>query len=111
MRNITKSLAKFAAIATLGLAALTVPQAAQARGFYYGGHHGGFFGGFAAGALVGATYYPYYYGYAPYGYAQYGYAPYYNGYAPYYYGSGCYWTRTRIWRNFAWHWRRVWVCG
>ena len=99
-----KTLTAFATAATLAVAAVAAPQPAQARCF--GCAVGaGIIGGLAAGAIIGSVARPYYY--APgYSYPGYAYGP-----GPVYYGEpDCYWTSTRYWNGYRWHWRRVQVC-
>lgn len=106
---------------TVAMVGLSVPQAAEARGFRHGGwghggwghgghwRGGGFWPGLAIGAgIAGAGLYGGYYGY---GY------PYYGG--PYYYGTGygyndgyggCYVARKRVMTPAGWRIRRVDVC-
>jgi len=99
-----KTLTAIATAATLAVAAVAAPQPAQARcfGCWLGA---GVIGGLAAGAIIGSAARPYYY--APgYYYPGYAYGP-----APVYYGGPeCYWTHTRYWNGYRWHWRRVQVC-
>ncbi|HEX5508012.1 MAG TPA: hypothetical protein VFX37_05865 [Pseudolabrys sp.] len=92
-----KTLTALATAATLAVAAVAVPQQAEARG---GALAAGIIGGLAAGAIIGsaAAHGPYY-------------GPAYYGPAPAYYGPACYWTRERIWNGWGWHWRRVRVCN
>ena len=93
----TKTLTALAAVATMAVAAVAVPQQAQAR--WHGRHFGpGIIGGLAAGAIIGgALAAPYYYGDGPY---------YYGGYygGPYAYGA-CW--RERFWTPYGWRWHRV----
>jgi len=92
----TKTLTALAAAATLAVAAVAVPQQAQARwGRHWGG--GAVLGGLAAGALIGGALSAPYYGY--------GYGPYYGYYGgPYAYGH-CW--RERIATPYGWRWHRV----
>lgn len=96
----TRTLTAIGAAAILAVAAVAVPQPAQAR---HGWIAGGIIGGLAAGAIVGAAV-----ANGPY----YGYGPgYYYGPGPVYYrGPGCYWTHRRFWDGWGWHVRRVRVC-
>ena len=98
MTRTTKIVTALAAVATLGLTAVTAPQPAEARNG--GAIAAGVIGGLAAGALIGAAVNGPYYGYGP---------GYYYGPAPVYYG-GCYWTRQRVWDGWGWHFRPVRVC-
>ena len=82
MIRTTKTLTALAAAATFGVAAITAPQTAQARGHHHHGHV------IFIGAPLGAYAY----------------------YDPSYYG-GCYWTRQRVWDGVRWHLRRVQICG
>jgi hypothetical protein len=95
----TKTMTALAAAATMAVAAVAVPQSAQARwgGHWHGGWGGGaVLGGLAAGAIIGgALAGPYYYGGGPY----YGY---YGG--PYAYGH-C-WNE-RVATPYGWRWHRV----
>jgi len=96
----TKTMTALAAATTLAVAAVAVPQTADAR--WGGGWHGRGFGGgailggLAAGAIIGGALAAPYYGYGPY------YGAYYGG--PYAYG-GCF-TR-RVWTPWGWRWRHV----
>jgi hypothetical protein len=102
MTQITKTLTAIAAAATLGLAAVAVPQPAQAHDG--GAVAAGIIGGLAVGALIGSAAAqgpgPYYHHRRHYYYAP----------APVYYGPPCYWARERVWDGWGWHWRRVRVC-
>jgi hypothetical protein len=93
--NVKRTLTALAAAATIGVAAVAIPQQADAH-WHGGGWHGGaFVGGLAAGAIVGSALAgPGYYGY-PYGY--------YGG--PYAYAGHCW--RERIDTPYGWRWRRV----
>ena len=89
----TKTFTALAAAAVIGVAALSVPTQADARGWHRGGGvAAGVIGGLAAGAIIGSAA-------AGGGYYGPGYG-YYGG--PYYYGAaypaygGCYITRERI---------------
>jgi hypothetical protein len=95
-----KTLTAVAAIATLALGTLAVPQQAEARH----GRNAAIIGGIAAGALFGAAAANGAFGYYGPGYG-YGYAP-----GPVYYGPRCYWTSRRYWNGYRWHSRRVRVC-
>jgi hypothetical protein len=101
-----KTLTAVAAIATLALGTLAVPQQAEARH----GRNAAIFGGIAAGALFGAAAANGAFGYYGPGYGYYG--PGYGYYAPgpVYYGPRCYWTSRRYWNGYRWHSRRVRVC-
>ena len=92
----TRTLTAIAAAATIGLAAITAPQQAEAHD---GALAAGIIGGLAVGAIVGsaAAHGPYYYS-----------GPAYYGPAPVYYGPHCYWTRQRVWTGYDWG--RVQVC-
>src|SRR5437763_7302900 len=71
----TRTMTALAAAATMAVAAVAVPQQAEARWGGHGGWHGGgaVLGGLAAGAIIGgALAGPYYYGGGPY-YGGYGY--------------------------------------
>jgi len=94
----TKTLTALATAATLAIAAVAVPQQAEARG---GALAAGIIGGLAAGAIIGsaAAQGPYY------GPAYYGPGP------AYYYGPSCYWTHRRFWDGWGWRVRRVRVCN
>jgi hypothetical protein len=86
----------------MAVAAVAVPQQAQAR-WGHGWHGGGgaFIGGLAAGAIVGgALAAPYYYGGGPY---------YYGGDYGYYGGAYAYGTcwRERVATPYGWRWQRV----
>lgn len=97
MTKMTRTLTALAAAATLGIAAISAPQPAEARNG--GAIAAGIIGGLAAGAIIGSAV-----GHGPY----YAYAP-----GPYYYGGGygCYWTRQRVWDGWGWRIRPVRVCG
>jgi hypothetical protein len=104
MNRITKTLTALAAVATLTVASLAMPQPAEARG---GRIAAGIIGGLAAGAIIG--------GIASNGY---GYGGYYGGpayaYGPapvYYGGERCWWQRDRVWDGYGWRLRRVRVCN
>lgn len=92
-----KSLISLAAAATIAVAAIATPTAAEARRGWWGPA----LGGFAVGAIIGSALarpaYGYGYGYG-YGYPAYGY-----GYAPAYYGYGYapryYYAPRRCWRG------------
>lgn len=106
-----KTLAAFAAVATLATSAIA-PAPAEARG---GGVAAGVAAGLIGGAIVGGAIAgsPYYYGpgYAPGYYYGPGPGPYYGG--PAYVadpGYACYWQRQRFWDGYAWRIRRVRVC-
>jgi hypothetical protein len=90
-----KSLTALVTAATIAVAAVAAPSAAEAR-WGWGGP-GFFLGGLAAGALVGAALAPHYYGYPGY----YGYPAYYG----YGYGYSCW---RRHWNG--WGWVRYRVC-
>ncbi len=77
-----------ASAAMIALAAVAIPNKAEA--YWRGGWWvpGAVLGGLALGAALASR--PYYYGYGPY-YA-YDYGPYYYGYGPYYYGGGPYYA-------------------
>jgi hypothetical protein len=95
----TRTLTALAAAATLGIAAISAPQPAEARG---GALAAGIIGGLAAGAIIGAAASGPAYAYGP--------GPgYYYGGGPGYYG-GCFWTRQRVWTNWGWRFRPVRVC-
>jgi hypothetical protein len=101
MTKMTRTLTALAAAATLGLAAVTAPQPAEAHWRGGGGAvAAGIIGGLAAGAIIGSA--------AAHG-------PYYG--SGYYYGAGsayydgCYWTRQRVWDGWGWRLRPVRVCG
>ena len=93
-----KSLTALVTAATIAVAAVAAPSAAEARWGWRG--PGFFFGGLAAGALIAGALAPRYdYGYPGY----YGYPAYYGyGYSPYY---GCW---RRHWNG--WGWVRYRVC-
>ena len=100
MNSMKKTLTALAAAATIAIAAVAVPQQAEARG---GRIAAGIIGGLAAGAIIGsiAANNGYYYG-PGYGY----YGP-----GPVYYGPRCYVTRQRVWDGYGgWYLRRVRVC-
>jgi hypothetical protein len=105
-----QTLTALAAAAVLAVASVAAPQPAQARCF--GCAVGaGIIGGLAAGAIIGSAARPYYYGPGYYGYPGYAYAP-----GPVYYGPpppppSCYWTHSRYWNGYHWHWRRIRVCN
>ncbi len=106
MNNMKKTLTALAAASTIAIAAVAVPQQAEARG---GRVAAGIIGGLAAGAIIGGIaanngYYGNgYYGYGP-GYGYYG--P-----GPVYYQPRCYVTRQRVWDGYGgWYLRRVRVC-
>ena len=110
MTRMPKTLTVLATVAALTVAAVAVPQTADARG-RGGGVAAGIIGGLAAGAIIGGIasqqgYYggPGYYGPGYYGAPGYAYAP-----GPYY-GPRCYLSRQRVWDGFAWRVRRVRVC-
>jgi hypothetical protein len=100
----TKTLTALAAAATIAVAAVGIPQQAEARwggGWGHGGwgHGGAVLGGLAAGAIIGGAlagpgYYGYYDG-GPYGY--------YGG--PYAYAGHCW--RERVGTPYGWRWHRV----
>jgi MFS family permease len=87
-----KTLTALAAAATIAVAAVAIPQQAEAR---HWGHGGAILGGLAAGAIIGgALAGPHYYGY-------------YGG--PYAYYDGPYgrcW-RERVGTPYGWRWHRV----
>jgi hypothetical protein len=96
---------------TVAAVGLSMPHAAEARGFGHGGHWhgGGFWPGVAIGAgIASAGYYGGYYGYGyPYGGSYYydtGYDDYNGGY------GGCYVVRKRVMTPAGWRYRRVDVC-
>ena len=113
---------------TVAAVGLSMPHAAEARGFGHGGwghggggwghggwghgghwHGGGFWPGVAIVAgIAGAGYYGGYYGYGyPYGGSYYydtGYDDYNGGY------GGCYVVRKRVMTPAGWRYRRVDVC-
>ncbi len=109
MNRLTKTFTALAAVATLTIGAVAMPQPAEARD---GGVAAGIIGGLAAGAIIG--------GIASNGYGYYGpryyaparvyYGPRYYAPAPVYYGPRCWWTRERIWDGYGWRLRRVRVC-
>ncbi|HEU4660492.1 MAG TPA: hypothetical protein VFS63_07520 [Pseudolabrys sp.] len=92
-----KTLTALATAATLAVAAVAVPQQAEAR--HGGAVAAGIIGGLAAGAIIGAAA-----AHGPY------YGPPYYAPAPAYYGPECYWTHERFWNGWGWHWRRLRVC-
>ena len=96
-----KSLVALAAVVTL--AASAVSPAHAGTGWVPGVAAGIIGGAIVGGAIASSPYYgPGYYGpgyYHP-GYYDPGY-----GYGP------CYWQRQRFWDGYAWHIRRVRVCG
>ena len=109
----TKTLTALAAAATIGVAALAIPQQAEARwggGWHGGGWHGGgaVLGGLAAGAIIGGAlagpgYYGYYGGGPYYAYSD---GPYYGyGEGTYAYGGRCW--RERVGTPYGWRWHRV----
>ncbi len=98
MNKITKTLTALAAVATLTVASVAMPQPAEARG---GRIAAGIIGGIAAGAILG--------GIASNGYGYNGPA-YAYGPAPVYYGPHCWWHRERVWDGYGWRLRRVRVC-
>jgi hypothetical protein len=98
MNRLTKTLTALAAVATLTIGAVAMPQPAEARG---GRVAAGIIGGLAAGAIIG--------GIASNGYGYYG-GPRYYAPAPVYYGPRCWWQRDRVWDGYGWRLRRVRVC-
>ena len=101
MNNMKKTLTALAAASTIAIAAVAVPQQAEARG---GRIAAGIIGGLAAGAIIGSIA-------ANNGYGYYGYGgPVYYGPGPVYYGPRCYWTRQRVWDGWGWQRARVRVC-
>ena len=98
MNNMKKTLTALAAASTIAIAAVAVPQQAEARG---GRIAAGIIGGLAAGAIIGSIAANNGYSYGP---------GYYYGSGPVYYGPDCYWTRQRVWDGYGWHLRRVRVC-
>jgi hypothetical protein len=94
-----KTLTAIAAAALVATATVAIPQQAEAR---WHGRNGAIIGGIAAGALLGAA--------AAGSYGYYGGPAYYYG-GPAYYGPSCYWTHSRYWNGYRWHWRRVRVCN
>ncbi len=96
-----KTITALVAVATMAVAAVSIPGKAEARWRGGGGVAAGVIGGIAAGALIaGAANGG---GYGP-GYG------YYGGPA-YAYGPPCYWQRQRFWDGYGWRIRRVRVCG
>ena len=86
----TRTMTALAAAATMAVAAVAVPQQAEARWGGHGGWHGGgaVLGGLAAGAIIGgALAGPYYYGGGPYAY------------------GNCW--RERVATPYGWRWHRV----
>jgi hypothetical protein len=71
-----KTLTALATAATVAVAAVATPTAAEARHFGWGGP--ALFGGLVAGALISGAFAPRYYDYSP------GYYGYYGGPGPYY---------------------------
>src|SRR5947207_6531927 len=100
-----KKLMALAAVATLAVSAMALPQAAEARG---GRIAAGVAAGLIGGAIIGgALAGPGYYGYGP------GYGPgygYYGGPA-YVADDYCVWQRQRFWDGYGWRVRRGRVCG
>jgi hypothetical protein len=104
MNRITKTFTALAAAATLTVAAVAMPQPAEARG---GRIAAGIIGGLAAGAIIGGI--ASQNGYYNNGY--YGGGPgYYYRPAPVYYGPHCWVQRERVWDGYGWRLRRVRVC-
>src|SRR5437868_14516348 len=102
-----KKLMALAAVATLAVSAMALPQAAEARG---GRIAAGVAAGLIGGAIIGGALAGPGYGYGP-GY--YGYGP---GYG--YYGGPacvavgyCVWQRQRCWDGYGWRVRGVRVCA
>ena len=99
-----KTLAALAAAATIAVATVAAPTAAEAR-WWHGGFRGPgpFFGGFVAGAIVGGALAS-----RPQGYVVY------PGYAQPLNGPGCYWTRMPVYDPYGnivgWRGRPVQVC-
>jgi hypothetical protein len=103
MTRITKTLTALVAAATLTIAAIAMPQPAEARG---GRVAAGIIGGLAAGAIIGGiASNGYGYGGGYYG-PSYAYGP-----GPGYYGPRCWWQRDRVWDGYGWRMRRVRVCN
>jgi hypothetical protein len=88
-----KTLTALATAATVAVAAVATPSAAEAHHFGWRGP-GFFFGGLAASALIAGAFAPRYY--------DYGYGPYYSSYGPYY----------NCWRRYwnGWRWVGYRVC-
>jgi hypothetical protein len=84
-----KTLTALATAATVAVAAVATPSAAEARHF---GGPGFFFGGLAAGALIAGAFAPRYYDYGPY-YGSY-YGPYYSCWRRYW--NGWRWVGYRV---------------
>lgn len=103
MNRITKTFTALAAAATLTVAAVAMPQPAEARG---GRIAAGIIGGLAAGAIIGGI--ASQNGYYNNGY--YGGPGYYYRPAPVYYGPHCWLQRERVWDGYGWRLRRVRVC-
>jgi len=99
MTRMPKTLTVLATVAALTVAAVAVPQTADARG-RGGGVAAGIIGGLAAGAIIG--------GIANQGY--YGRPGYYYAAEPAYYGPRCYVARQRVWDGYGWRLQRVRVC-
>lgn len=102
MISIRKTLAAIATIGAIGAASIVMAGSAEAGSHHHGGHHhhhggfgGGFFGGLAAGAIIGSA----------------AYGPGYYEAEPVYEAPECFLTHKRVWNGYAWHWRRVRVCG
>ena len=89
MNKITKTLTALAAVATLTVASVAMPQPAEARG-----------GRIAAGIIGGIASNGYGYNGPAYAY----------GPAPVYYGPHCWWHRECVWDGYGWRLRRVRVC-
>jgi hypothetical protein len=102
-----KTLMALAAVATLAVS--TASPALAWRGGWGPGVAAGLLGGAIIGGAIASR--PYYYGpgyyYGPAYYPGYYYAP------PPYGGpvGPCYWRRERFWNGYAWHVRRVRICG
>ncbi len=97
-----KILTVLAATAAVAIAAVSVPNQAEARWRGGGGVAAGVIGGLAVGAIIAGSNRGY--GYGP-GYGYYGGGP------AYAYGPLCYWQRQRVWDGYGWRIRRVRVCG
>jgi len=121
-----KTLLALATVATVGIASVAAPTAANAqwRHGWGWGHRGfgwgwgapvaaGVFGGLAAGALISSAAWgsPYYYGGYPYGAYGYDVAPVGYGVARVGYAAApCVLRTQRVWNGFGWRIRRVRVC-
>jgi hypothetical protein len=125
--NMKKTLLALATAATVGVASIAAPTAANAQwghGWGHWGHHhhfgwgapvaAGVIGGLAAGALIGSAFGAPYYAYGGYPYGAYGGYPYgayaYDAAPVGYAAAPCAFRSQRIWNGYGWHIRRVRVC-